>query len=128
MAIGAQVVQPQPAALVTIAMGTKGHGRIHGTRAAVRGGHRIGPDRRHWIGLPGILFTPHTGRLVRQALERFGLGRTLALGLDGRVWRVGRGCALPRPAEMQHDEEPDEDQQGKLVVKKMRNHGVAPSR
>src|SRR5262249_6632769 len=72
--------------------------------------------------------TPCTGRLVRQALERLGLGRTLARGRDGRAWRVGRGRASPRPAEMQHDEEPDEGQQSKLVEKKMRNHGVAPSK
>ena len=102
------------------------HGRIHSTRAAVRGGHRIGPDRRRWIGLPGILFTPRTVWLVRQALECFGRSRTLGLGLDGCAWRGGR--ASPRPAEMQHDEEPYDRQQSELVIKKMRDHGIAPSK
>src|SRR5262245_19238336 len=93
MAIGAQVVQPQPAAIVTLGVGTKVHGRIHGPRAAVRGGHRIGLDRRRWIGLPGILFTPRTVRRVRQALERFGLGRTLARGAGARFASASRDAA-----------------------------------
>src|SRR5262245_47974725 len=99
MTIGPQVVQLQPAAIATAGMGTKVHGRIHGTRAAVRGGHRIGPDRRRWLGLPSLLFTQRTVRLVRQALERFGLGGTL--GLDGWGWRGWGGRASPGPAEMQ---------------------------
>src|SRR5215510_12189777 len=82
MTIGPQVVQLQPAAIATAGMGTKVHGRIHGTRAAGRGGHRLGPDRRRWLGLPALLLTQRTVRLVRQALERFGLGGTLGLGLD----------------------------------------------
>src|SRR5262249_6647105 len=77
MPVGSQVVHPQPAAIATAVMGTKVHRSIHGTRAAVRGGHRIGPDRRRWMGLPGLLFTQRTVRLVRQARERFGLGGTL---------------------------------------------------
>ena len=69
------------------------------------------------MGLPGLLVTQHTVRLVRQALECFGLGGTFVLGLDGRGWRGGRGRASPGPAEMQHDEEPYESQQSELVVK-----------
>jgi hypothetical protein len=38
------------------------------------------------MGLPGLLFTQHTVGLVRQALERFGLGSTLALGLGRHGW------------------------------------------
>src|SRR5262245_26000828 len=124
MAIGPQIVQPQPAAIVTMAVGTKMHRRIHRPGAAVRERHGIGPWRRRWRRLPDLLCTQRTVRLVRQALERFGLGGTLALGLDGRGWRGGRGRALPGPAERQHNEEPAEGQQSELVVKKMRDHGL----
>ena len=68
------------------------------------------------MGLPGLLFTQHTVGLVRQALERFGLGRTLALGLGRHGWG---GQAWLGPSEMQHDEEPYDRQQSELVVKKM---------
>jgi hypothetical protein len=71
------------------------------------------------MGLPGLLCTQRTVRLVRQALERFGLSGTLGLGLDGRGWRGWRGRASPGPAEMQHDGEPYERQQSELVVKKV---------
>src|SRR5207249_4997924 len=125
MTIGPQIVLPQPAAIVTIAVGTKVHRRIHRPGAAVRGRHGIGPDRRRWIGLPGLLFTQHTVRLVRQALECFGLGRTLAFGLDRHGWG---GQAWLGLREMQHDEEPYDRQQSELVVKKMRDHGLAPSK
>jgi hypothetical protein len=54
--------------------------------------------------------------LSMKALECFGLGGTLGLGLDGRGWR---GHASPGPAEMQHDEEPYERQQSELVVQKV---------
>ena len=69
------------------------------------------------MGLPGLLCAQRTVRFVRQALECFGLGGTLGLGLDGRGARGWRGRALPGPAERQPDEEPDERQQSELVVK-----------
>jgi hypothetical protein len=69
--------------------------------------------------LPGLLCTQRTVRLVRQALERFGLRGTLGLGRDGRGWRGGRGRASPGPAELQHDEEPYERQQSELIVKQV---------
>src|SRR5882672_1774847 len=114
MTIGPQVVQPQPATIVTIAVGTKVHRGVHGTGASVRWVHGIGPSRRCWSSLAGLLFTQHTERPLREVLERFGLGGTLALGLDGRDWRGGWGRASPGPAEMQHDEEPDNSQQSEL--------------
>src|SRR4029450_9942792 len=98
MTIGPQVVQLQPAAIATAVMGTKVHRSIHGTRAAVRGGHRIGPDRRRWMGGPGLLCTQRTVRLVRQALERCGLSGTLGLGLDG--WAGGVGGVVLRPGQL----------------------------
>src|SRR5262249_19787755 len=93
------------------------HRRIHRPGAAVRARHGIGPDRRRWMGLPGLLFTQHTVRLLRQAFERFGLGRTLAFGLDRHGWG---GQAWLGLSEMQHDEEPYDRQQSELIVKKMR--------
>src|SRR2546430_4735240 len=60
-------------------------------------------SRRCWSSLAGLLFTQQTERPVREALERFGLGGTLALGLDGRDWRGGWGRASPGSAEMQQD-------------------------
>src|SRR5262245_58774169 len=93
MAVGTEVAQPEPAAIATARMGIEMLGGINRARASVRGGHRIGPDRRRWLGLPGLLCTHRTVRLVRQALERFGLGGTL--GLDGWGWRVWRGRTSP---------------------------------
>ena len=76
----------------------------------------------------GCSFTQGTRGLGGQAGKRFGLVGVFALGLDGRGWRGGGGCAALGPGEVQHDEEPDEDQQGELIVKKMGDHGFAPSR
>ena len=84
MAIGPQVVQPQPAAIVTIGVRTKVLQGVDGTGTAVRERHGIGPLRRCWNSLVDLLVTQPTVRLVRQALERFGLGGTLALGLSCR--------------------------------------------
>src|SRR5262249_24843792 len=42
MAVGAQVAQPQPAAIVTVRMRAKMPGGIHLTRTPMRRGHRIG--------------------------------------------------------------------------------------
>src|SRR4029453_18993286 len=103
MTIGPQVFQPQPATIVTIVVGTKVHRGVHGTRASVRWVHGIRPSWRGWSSLAGLLFTQHAERLLREALERFGLGGALALGLDGRDCRDGWGRASPGPAEMQHD-------------------------
>ena len=46
MPIGPQVVQPEPAAIVTVEMQTKVPGGIDGTGAAVGWRHGIGPSRR----------------------------------------------------------------------------------
>src|SRR4029453_19096119 len=81
MAIGPQVVQSQPAAIITSGVGTKVHGGVYRPGTAVRERHGGGPARRRWRRLAGLLFTQHTVRLVRQALARFRLGGTLALGL-----------------------------------------------
>lgn len=59
-------------------------------------------------------------RLLREALEGFGLVRAGALGRDG--FGLGGGGrsrqARPGPSEVQHDEEPHDCQERELVVKK----------
>ena len=115
MTIGPQVVQPQPATIVTIAVGTKVHRGVHGTGAAVRWVQGSGPSRRCESSLAGLLFTQQTERPLREPFERFGLSGTLALGLDERDWRGGWCRASPGPAEMQHDEEPEDSQQSEKV-------------
>src|SRR4030095_10716370 len=119
MAIGPQIVHPQPAAIVTLGVGTKVHRGVHGRGASVWWRAGIGPLRGGWRRLAGLSLTQGTGRLVRQTRERFGLGRTLALGRDGRGWCGSRGRASPGPGERQHDEEPYDGQQRELVVKQM---------
>jgi hypothetical protein len=114
MAIGPQVVQSRPAAILTIAVGTKGHRGVHGTGAAVRWWHGSGLSRRRWRSLAGLSLTQGTVGLVRQARERFGRGGMRALGLRCHGW--GRQAWLG-PREMQDDEEPDDGSQSELVEK-----------
>ena len=98
MAIGPQGVQPQPAAIVTIGVGTKVLRGVDGTGTAVRERHGIGPSRRCWRRLADLLCTQHAVRLMRQALARLRLSGTLALGLRYHGW--GRQAWLG-PSEMQ---------------------------
>jgi hypothetical protein len=103
MAVGAQVAQPHPAAVVTARMRTKVPRGVHRAGAAVRGGHRIGPSRRRWSRFASLLVTQRTVRLVRQARKRFRLGGAFALGFRWHGWG---GQTRLRPGDMQHDEEP----------------------
>ena len=57
MAIRPQIVEPQPAAIVTVPMGAKVHGGIHGTGTAMRGRHGIGPYRRGQCGMRHLVPT-----------------------------------------------------------------------
>jgi hypothetical protein len=54
MAIGPQIVHPQPAAIVTLGVGTKVLRGVHGTGASGRERHRIGPWRGRWRRLAGL--------------------------------------------------------------------------
>src|SRR5262249_53012267 len=106
MAISPQVVEPQPAAIVTSGVGTKVHRGVHGTRASVGGGHGIGPDRRRWSALPDFWLTQDTVGLVRQARKRCRLAGAFALGLSWHGWS---GQAWLGPSDVHHDEEPHEN-------------------
>src|SRR6266571_9183319 len=80
MAIGAQIAQPQPAAIATALMGAKVLRGIHGARPAVRRGHRLGWRRRGLVGLCGFSLTQGALRLLGQASKRFGRGGVFASG------------------------------------------------
>src|SRR5215471_18353219 len=130
MAVGPQMVQPQPATIVTITGGTTVHRGVHGTGASVRRGHWGGRYRRGRLGRRGRSLTPDTMGLVRQPLKRCGLGGAVArglerLGLDWRDWNRHRAL---RPGEVQNDEKPDECEQDELREKKRRLHGITPAR
>src|SRR6516164_8426994 len=105
MAVGAQVAQPHPAAVVTARMRTKVPRGVHRAGAAVRGGQRIGPSRRRWSRVASLVVTQRTGRLVRQARKRLRLGGAFALGLRWHGWG---GQTRLRPGDLHHDEEPYE--------------------
>jgi len=128
MAIGPQVAKLQPATIGTIALRTKVHRRVDLTRTSVRRGHGVRLRRRKRFGLHGVSLTQSAMGLLRQALERFGLVDAFAPGFERLSWR-GRGGHTSRgPSDVQHNEEPHECQQRQLVVKQMRDHGLAPSK
>src|SRR2546427_1869552 len=128
MAIGPQVAKLQPATIGTIALRTKVHRRVDLTRTSVRRGHGVRLRRRKRFGLHGVSLTQSAMGLVRQALERFGLVDAFAPGFERLSWRGRGGHASRGPSDVQHNEEPHECQQRQLVVKQMRDHGLAPSK
>ena len=77
------------------------------TRASVGRGHGVRRHRRKRFGMRGISFTQGTMGLFRQALKRFGLVGAGALGLSWRGWG---GRAWLGPSDVQHDEEPHENE------------------
>ncbi len=126
MTIGPQVGQPQPAALVTIAVRAAMPGRVHGTGASVRGQHGIGPSRRRWCVIHRLRLTQGTGRLLRQARERYGFAGASARGLDRLGWCLGFSTGWARPEVRQHEAQPEQDQDHQLIVNEVRNHRIAP--
>jgi hypothetical protein len=94
--------------------------------AVVRWGHGIGPDRRGWSGLPGLLLTQGTVRLLRQARGWFGLGGTLALRSDGLEWCLGSSAGWARPEVRQHEAQPEQGQDHQLLVDEVWYHGMTP--
>ena len=110
MAIGAQVGQPRPTAIITIAVGTEMHRGVNGTGTAVGGRHGIGPYRRCWGTLSGRLLTQGTVGLVRQACERFRFTGASAFGLDGLGWCLERSIGWAWPEVGQHHAQPEQDQ------------------
>src|SRR5215475_15586797 len=78
MAVGAQVAQPHPAAVVTARMRTKVPRGVDGSGASVGRGHWSGSYRRRWRGRRRFLVTQSTERLARQAAKRLGSVRMIS--------------------------------------------------
>src|SRR5262245_1195799 len=83
MAVGAQVAQPQPAAIVTARMGTEMPRSIDHTRAPVGRLYRIRLYRRRWRGSRGLFRTQGTRGLMPQARKGCGRLGAFALGRAG---------------------------------------------
>jgi hypothetical protein len=73
MAIGAEVPQPQPAAIGTGGVGAEMPGGIDLTRPSVGRKHRIGSHQGLGLGVRCFLLTQGTRGLVRETLKRCGL-------------------------------------------------------
>jgi hypothetical protein len=102
-------------------------GGVNLTGAAVGRWHRIGSYRRGCFGMRCLVFTGDAMGFVGETLERFGLVRAVALGLDGLSWPLWcRGASL-RPAIVQHEKQPQPSQQHELIEKKVWNHGQVSS-
>src|SRR5262249_29082942 len=108
MAVGAQVAQPQPAAIGTVRMRAKMPGGIHLTRTPMRRGHRIGAHRRRWRGMYGLVCTQSARGLLGQPLKRFGRDGVLRRGLDGLRLDglLRRHGSSAGPGKMPHDPYP----------------------
>jgi hypothetical protein len=130
MAVGAQVAQPQPAAIVTGRMRAKMPGGIHRMRTPIRWGHWIGAHRRRWRGMCGLVCTQGARGLLGQTRKRFGLDGVLTRGLDGlRLDGLLRGHGSSAgPGKVQHDTQLQESQDHQLVVEQVRNHSNTPLR
>src|SRR5262245_9133864 len=70
MAVGAEIPQPEPAPIVTIAVRTKVLGSVDRTGTPVGRGHRIGWHWRRCFGRRGVLFTQDAMGLVGEAEEQ----------------------------------------------------------
>src|SRR5215510_1564777 len=126
MAIGAQVAQPQPAAVVTVDMGAKVHRGVDRTGTAVGRGHRIGWHWRREQRMQSLLLTSRTGGLVRQADKWFRLLAAYASRRDGRSGLRCLSSAGAWPYQRQHDKQPQESQDDELIIKEVWNHGSTP--
>ena len=74
----------------------------------------------------GLACTQGTVRLLRQTLERVGLGGTLALGLEGISWLRGHPMGWGRPEVGQHDAQPEQEQDHQWIVDEVWYHGISP--
>src|SRR5262252_2828590 len=83
MAVRAQIVQSQPAALITADMGTRMPRSVNHTGASVGRGHRLGSPRRRRLRMMRVVCTRGTRGALRETLEGLGLIGTFALALAG---------------------------------------------
>src|SRR5438132_2903860 len=94
MAIGPQIVQPQPAAIATAPMGAKVLRGVHGARPAVRRGHRLGWGWRRHVGMGGLMLTQGALRPLGQAGKRFGFRGARASRWLGWHNRLATGSGM----------------------------------
>ena len=129
MPVGAQIPQPEPAPIVTIAVRTKVPGGVNLTGAPVRRCHGVGRYWRWWFGIRRVSCTQGTLRLVGQALEGLGFVGAGSLGLEGLglSWHGRSRHRALGPGKVQDDKKPEECEQDELRDEMMRHHGVAPS-
>jgi hypothetical protein len=127
MAIGAEVSQAQPAAIVTGGMRAEMPRGVNRTGAAVGRRSRSGPHRGLWRGVRRFLRAQGTMGLVGETRKRLGLLGALTSrpdGLGGRSLCRSTSAGL---GSVQHDTQPQESQDRQLVEKKVWNHGTTPS-
>src|SRR5262252_209455 len=87
MAVGTQVAQASPTAVVTARTRTEVLRGVNFAGAAVGRWHRFGRYRTRRFGMYGVSLTQGAVRLLRQPLKRFRLVGALTLGLEGRRGR-----------------------------------------
>ena len=126
MAIHPQMVQPQPAAIVTFGVGTKMHRGIHGTGAAMGGGMGLGRTGGGRTVSP--ISCPHNAQWGLCVRPTNGLGslERLRLGVMGPVGLLGHPTGWGRPEVGQHDAQPDQEQDHQLIVDEGGYHGISP--
>jgi hypothetical protein len=127
MAMRPQIVEPQPAAIVTGPLGANVHGGLHGTGTAMRERHGSGPYRRGQCGRRRRGPPQGAGWRVGEACKRCGRAGALAarrVGPGGR--RRGRG-AWAGPGEVPPAPHPPAAQDHELGIKERRTYGQAPT-
>src|SRR5262249_31709835 len=127
MTVGADVAKPQPTAIVTAVVGTKMHRGLNDTRASVGRRHRSRSHGRPGRGLGCLVLTQDIVGLVGETCKRLGLLGALTSRHEELGWRSLCRSTSAGPSSVQHDKQPQEAQDGELVINMVRNHGNAPS-
>src|SRR5262245_24239190 len=128
MTVGAEVAQPEPAAIRTAVMGAKVPRRVDAPRPSVRRCHRLRPQRRRRHDDLGFGGAAGARRLLGQARKRCWLSGTVALGLAG-LWLDGPlrgGDGSVRLGQLKEKEQPYQGNQHELVAQELRHHRNVP--
>jgi hypothetical protein len=112
MTVGAEIPQPEPAPIVTIAVRTKVPGRVDRTGTPVGRCHGVGRHRRRRFGRRGVLCTQGAMALGCEGLGQRWHGRS-------RHRALGSGKA-------HDDKKPEECEQDERRENMMQHHGVVP--
>src|SRR5215472_4420042 len=127
MAVGTEIAPAHPAPIGTVGVGAEMRGGVDLAPAPPRGDDARGWSCGGWRLGVGRVLTGVAVRFVGEAHKRGGL--TAALGPWGgglRCWRAhGSVGAGPRPLE--HEAQPHQGDEYRLVKKEMGDHGKIPS-